>query len=101
MSTIVRCAAIAIVLRASGAALADDNSMSPLTGESYAYFYRLDYVPGGFNVAAAHESQPVGEASVQPATAQPHAEPPVMLAGKAHTASPGGLPPVFNDATGA
>ena len=30
-------------------AYADDNSMSRLTGDSYAYFNGLDYHPGGFN----------------------------------------------------
>ena len=43
--------AIAAITLALGApyAFADDGSMSPLTGESYAYFHDLDYNPGGFN----------------------------------------------------
>lgn len=45
-------AAAALTLCAS-AALADDNSMSVLTGESYAYFNHLDYSAGRFNVAHA------------------------------------------------
>jgi hypothetical protein len=45
-------AAAALALCAS-AASADDNSMSVLTGESYAYFNGLDYSPGKFNVARA------------------------------------------------
>jgi hypothetical protein len=38
-------------LTASHVASADDNSMSRLTGESYAYFNGLDYSLGSFNVA--------------------------------------------------
>ncbi|HTI45548.1 MAG TPA: hypothetical protein VMB76_03250 [Casimicrobiaceae bacterium] len=38
-------------LAASHVASADDNSMSRLTGESYAYFNGLDYSLGNFNVA--------------------------------------------------
>ena len=34
-------------------AFADDSSMSVLTGDSYAYFNRLDYHPGTFNTARA------------------------------------------------
>jgi hypothetical protein len=49
-------AAAALTLCAS-AALADDNSMSVLTGESYAYFNNLDYSPGSFNVARAAHAQ--------------------------------------------
>ena len=46
-------AAGAFALLASGHALADDNSMSQWTGESYAYFNNLDYSLGKFNVARA------------------------------------------------
>jgi hypothetical protein len=38
-------------LAASQFASADDNSMSPLTGDSYAYFNGLEYSLGKFNVA--------------------------------------------------
>jgi hypothetical protein len=34
---------------ASGVALADDSSMNPFTGDSYAYFNGLDYRLNGFN----------------------------------------------------
>ena len=37
----------------SSLALADDNSMSRLTGDSYAFFNNLDYNPGKFNTAKA------------------------------------------------
>jgi len=42
---------IAAITLALGAplALADDNSMSPLTGDSYAFFNGLEYHAGGFN----------------------------------------------------
>ena len=43
-----RIAAIGLVLCAPFA-VADDNSMSVLTGDSYAYFNDLDYHPGHFN----------------------------------------------------
>ena len=46
-------AVAAIALGASGAALADDSSMSQWTGDSYAYFNNLDYSLGKFNVARA------------------------------------------------
>ena len=42
----------ALVLGA-GTALADDNSMSMWTGDSYAYFNNLDNHPGRFNTARA------------------------------------------------
>ena len=45
--------AAAFALTAAGAALADDNSMSVWTGESYAYFNNLDYGLGRFNTARA------------------------------------------------
>jgi hypothetical protein len=45
--------AAAIALGASGAAVADDNSMSIWTGDSYAHFNDLDYRAGSFNVARA------------------------------------------------
>lgn len=43
-------------LAVSGVALADDNSMSRLTGESYAFFNDLDYHAGGFNTARAPQA---------------------------------------------
>jgi hypothetical protein len=49
-------AAFALALTASGAAYADDSSMSMWTGDSYAYFNDLDYHPGGFNTARAAQA---------------------------------------------
>src|SRR6186713_3171537 len=55
--------ALALGLAASGAALADDSSMSRLTGDSYAYFNNLDYHAGGFNTPRAPQGdQPAGVA---------------------------------------
>jgi len=52
--------AIAAITLALGApyAFADDGSMSPLTGESYAYFHDLDYNPGGFNTPRKAPARP-------------------------------------------
>lgn len=101
LSFVVRFAVVAVALGASGIALADDNGMSPLTGESYAYFHGLDYIPGGFNVAATHSSQAAGEASAQPAAAQPQPERPIMLARQAPSHRSIMAPRIFNDNTGA
>jgi len=52
----IRRAALALVALAatsSSMVLADDNSMSRLTGDSYAFFNNLDYNPGKFNTAKA------------------------------------------------
>lgn len=45
--------ATVLAVFASGAAFADDNSMSMWTGDSYAQFNNLDYNPGSFNTARA------------------------------------------------
>ena len=42
----LKIAAAALALCASGAAFADDSSMSMWTGDSYAFFNNLDYNPG-------------------------------------------------------
>lgn len=67
-------------LAASGAALADDSSMSMWTGDSYAYFNNLDYSLGKFNVArAAHAHDDVPIATTP---RKDKAEKPVMLAAR-------------------
>lgn len=102
-SFIVRCTVVAIALGASGAALAGDNSMSPLTGESYAYFHGLENVPGGFNVAAATPLRAPGEVPARLATAQSKSKsgPPVMLVHQA-VHEPTITPPrIFDNGTGA
>lgn len=99
--------ALALAFGASGAAVADDNSMSPLTGDSYAYFNGLIYTPGGFNVAraaraAADPAAASGPASapaavVKPANVEPLTGPPTMLAARPVIAPS----KVFDDGTGA
>jgi hypothetical protein len=52
----IGCAAFALAALAttsSSVVFADDNSMSRLTGDSYAFFNNLDYNPGKFNTAKA------------------------------------------------
>ena len=85
-----------LALGASGAAFADDNSMSVLTGDSYAYFNNLEYRAGHFNVARAPQAQ-------DPVATTPKREPaqidrPIMLA-----APPKGITLLspFRDNTGA
>ena len=99
-------AAAALSLCAS-AALADDNSMSVLTGESYAYFNHLDYSPGRFNVAHAPQA---GADAMQAPQIREHdtamkmpqapsdaADKPILLAERPHIASRS----PFRDDTGA
>jgi len=72
-------AAITLALGAS-LAFADDNSMSPLTGDSYAYFNGLDYNPGHFNtkrVAKAPERDTVVKT---PQETRDAAKRPILLA---------------------
>jgi len=52
----LKIAAAALALCASGAAFADDSSVSMWTGDSYAFFNNLDYNPGRFNTARAPQS---------------------------------------------
>ena len=57
----------------SSVALADDSSMSVLTGDSYAYFNQLDYSAGKFNVArapVASKRDGVGQPETAVATTQ-------------------------------
>ena len=61
--------ALALAFGASGAAVADDNGMSPLTGDSYACFNGLVYTPGGFNVARAARAAADTAAASGPAAA--------------------------------
>jgi hypothetical protein len=93
-----------LVLGASGAAFADDGSMSVLTGDSYAYFNNLDYHPGGFNTPRS--PQPKAQAKAQepePLAKMPKAEPAqterrIRLADRPVRIT---LPSPFRDDTGA
>lgn len=76
LSVAIRCAAIAIAMGTSGIALG--SGMSPLTGDSYAYFHGLQYVPGSFNSATQPAQAPNGT-SVQPASVQSQAASSIML----------------------
>jgi hypothetical protein len=53
-------ALVILALGASSTAFADDNSMSVLTGDSYAYFNRLDNHPGAFNSARTPSGDETG-----------------------------------------
>jgi hypothetical protein len=87
-----------LVIGASGAALADDNSMSVLSGDSYAYFNNLEYSAGHFNVARASQVQPQDPVATTPKRDPAQTELRIMLA-----APPRGitLPSPFHDNTGA
>ena len=89
--------AVALALGAS-AALADDSSMSVLTGDSYAYFNRLDYNPGGFNTARATPAAPDRDTAMRrPQKTPAVAEKPTLLAGRPQIS----LPSPFSDDKGA
>ena len=69
----------ALAFAASSVALADDNSMSRWTGDSFAFFNDLDYSPGHFNMARARDAAR-GE-SVMKSPAKDHTrEQPTLLA---------------------
>jgi hypothetical protein len=101
-------AAAALALCAS-AASADDNSMSVLTGDSYAYFNDLDYRPGGFNVARAAQAQDAATAMKmrqhqerdaamkKPQVPRDAADEPILLADRPRIT----LPSPFSDDKGA
>jgi len=94
----VRLAVATLILAASGAAVADDNSMSVLTGDSYAYFNNLDYSARHFNVARAPQAQPQDPVATMPKREPARTERPIMLA-----APPRGVTLLspFRDNTGA
>lgn len=89
-------AATALALCAS-AAIADDNSMSVLTGDSYAYFNNLDYNSGKFNTARAAGMQDRGIAMKMPRKPGDVADKPIMLADRPRLS----LPSPFRDDKGA
>lgn len=62
------------------AANADDSSMSALTGDSYAYFNRLEFRLGEFNRSDAR-TMVAGDAAQPSATPQGRTRLPVLLAG--------------------
>ena len=52
--------AVTFVAASAGVASADDSSMSMWTGDSYAYFNRLDNHPGAFNSARTPSGDETG-----------------------------------------
>ena len=72
--------AVALALGAS-TALADDSSMSVLTGDSYAYFNHLDFTPGRFNTARAMTVNPERDTAMKmPEKTPAIVEKPTLLA---------------------
>ena len=78
-------------------ALADDSSMSVLTGDSYAFFNNLDYNPGRFNTARAPQTQERNAMVDTPRKAPALADKPILLAGRPGVT----LRSPFRDDTGA
>ena len=78
-------------------ALADDSSMSVLTGDSYAFFNHLDYSAGRFNTARAPQTQERDAVVEMPRKAPALADEPIMLAGRPGVT----LRSPFRDDTGA
>lgn len=76
-----RLLAAAAAMLCASAALADDSSMSVLTGDSYAYFNHLDNHPGGFNTARATTPKPHRDTAMEkPQTLPLIVEKPTLLA---------------------
>ena len=73
-------AASLLAVIASGAAMADDNSMSMWTGESYAYFNNQDYSLGKFNTAHAPRDPQPSSVAESPAKERVRAERRILLA---------------------
>lgn len=80
----------------ASAAIADDNSMSVLTGDSYAYFNNLDYSAGKFNMAHA-ETRARDTAMKTPQVPRDAVDKPILLAGRPRIS----LPSPFSDDKGA
>ena len=87
-----------LALGASGAAFGDDNSMSVLTGDSYAFFNNLEYRAGRFNVARAREAQPRDPVATTPKREPARIDRPIMLAAPSKGIT---LPSPFRENTGA
>ena len=75
-----RLAAAAALALCASVAIADDSSMSVLTGDSYAFFNDLDYNPGKFNTARAKVAPDRGTAMKMPQRPREAAQKPIMLA---------------------
>ena len=91
-----RLLAAAAAMLCASAALADDSSMSVLTGDSYAYFNNLDNNPGRFNTARAPQVKESDTAMKMP-KARETTEKPILLADRPRIS----LPSPFSDNKGA
>jgi hypothetical protein len=89
-------AAITLALGAS-LAFADDNSMSPLTGDSYAFFNGLDYNPGHFNTRRVAKSPERDTVVKTPQDTRDGVKRPILLADRPRVT----LPCPFRDDKGA
>lgn len=78
-------------------ALADDSSMSVMTGDSYAFFNNLDYRAGHFNIARAPQAQERNAVVEMPRKAPALADKPILLADRPGVT----LRSPFRDDTGA
>jgi hypothetical protein len=96
--TVQLVAAATLAAGASGAALADDSSMSRLTGDSYAFFNDLDYSAGRFNLARAPQAMPKTPVANLLKKDLDAAERRILLAGRPHGIA---LHSPFRDDTGA
>jgi hypothetical protein len=88
--------ALSLALGAS-LALADDNSMSPLTGDSYAFFNGLDYNPGHFNTRRVAKSPERDTVVKTPQDTRDGVKRPILLADRPRVT----LPSPFRDDKGA
>jgi hypothetical protein len=88
---LIRSSLAALALAACGAASADDSSMNPFTGDSYAYFNGDNL--GDFNVARATPHPAAGAAAERAKKEQP-TERRIMLAGSEIRVTP---PAMFMD----
>jgi hypothetical protein len=92
-----RLAAAAALALCASVAIADDSSMSVLTGDSYAFFNDLDYHPGKFNTARAKVTPDRDTAMKMPQKPRDAAAPPIRLADRPRVS----LPSPFRDDKGA
>jgi hypothetical protein len=96
--TVQLVAAATLAAGASGSAVADDSSMSRLTGDSYAFFNDLDYRAGHFNVARAPQALPQNPIANMPDRDVDQAERRILLAERPRDIT---LRSPFRDDTGA
>jgi len=89
----------ALAATSSSIVLADDNSMSRLTGDSYAFFNNLDYNPGKFNTAKAPANE--GDSAVAKAGKDTGKDPGKAEKGRTSPRPSAAASSVFRNDTGA